>query len=209
MHIKAITLATALAFSGAAQAATINWNTWQANGTGSMGATTITYTGENDGVRFDTLYTPASSFADGSIVANAPTSANGIRALIGGNSGTNTITFSSAVVDPVFTIWSLGQGGIQASFVFDRATPVFVAGGPASQYGGSAITVSGNTVFGSEGNGTVKFIGTYTSLSWTNPVAENYYGFNVGVAAVPEPAEYGMLLLGLGAVGFMARRRRG
>jgi len=40
-------------------------------------------------------------------------------------------------------------------------------------------------------------------------VAENYYGFNVGVSAVPEPAEYGMLLLGLGAVGFMARRRRG
>lgn len=208
MRIKALTLAAALACTGASQAATIDWNTWQADGSGIMGANTISYTGENDGVRFDTLFTPVSTFADGSVVANAPVQANGIRELIGGNSTVNTITFSSAVVNPVMAIWSLGQGGVQASFAFNNATPVLISGGPSTQYAGNPITVSGNSVFGVEGNGTVQFMGTYTSLSWTNPVAENYYGFNVGVAAVPEPAEYGMLLAGLAAVGLIARRRR-
>jgi len=209
MRIKALTLAAALVCTGAAHAATIDWNTWQTTSSGSLGALTVGYSGENDGIRFDTQYTPTGSFADGSIVANAPTQANGILALIGGDSTVNTITFSKAVVNPVMAIWSLGQNGNQASFVFNNATPMLVAGGPSTQYQGSSLTVNGNTVFGTEGNGTVQFIGTFTSISWTNPVAENYYGFNVGVAAVPEPAEYGMLLIGLGAVGFMARRRRG
>ena len=32
--------------------------------------------------------------------------------------------------------------------------------------------------------------------------------FNVGVAAVPEPETYAMMLAGLGLMGFVARRRK-
>jgi len=93
------------------------------------------------------------------------------------------------------------------------STPIFVSGGPSNEYGGSAISVIGDTVYGVEGNGTVQFKGTFTSISWTNPVYENWYGFDVGVAgvaaAVPEPETYALMLAGLAAVGFVARRRRG
>jgi hypothetical protein len=57
----------------------------------------------------------------------------------------------------------------------------------------------------------VQFIGTYNSISWTNPVYEYWYGFDAGVAgvaAVPEPETYVLMLAGLAGVGFMARRRR-
>jgi hypothetical protein len=154
-------------------------------------------------------YLPATTFADGTTVANAPTPANGILQIFGGNPSTQTVTFSQAVVNPVFAIWSLGQGGIDASFVFDQ-TPTFISGGPNAEYGGVAITVSGNTVHGQEANGTVQFLGTFTSLSWTNPVFENWYGFNVGfesVAAVPEPSTWFMMILGFAGVGLMAYRR--
>ena len=71
--------------------------------------------------------------------------------------------------------------------------------------------MSGNNVYGAEGNGTVEFMGTYTSISWTNPTNENWYGFNVGVAgvaaAVPEPASMGLMLAGLTLVGLAMRRK--
>jgi hypothetical protein len=115
----------------------------------------------------------------------------------------NTLTFSVPIVDPVIAIWSLGQGGIEASFDFVGVTPVLVAGGPNAEYGGSAITVSGNIVNGREGNGTIQLMGTYSSLQWTNPTFENWYGFNVGIAEVgttpvPEPGELLLFVLGLG-----------
>jgi hypothetical protein len=45
--------------------------------------------------------------------------------------------------------------------------------------------VSGNTVFGSEGNGTIRFLGTYSSIWWKNPLPEYFYGFTVGVPEKP------------------------
>ncbi len=211
--------AAALAASGLGHAATIDWNTWSSNSAGSIstasGPISVTYSGEMSGQYADyPSWGPSATFADGTIVANAPVAANGIVRLIGGGGGAavvDTVTFSQAVVNPVFSIWSLGQGGDTASFHFIGATPVFVAGGPGAEYGGSSITVSGNDVLGTEGDGTVQFIGTFTSLSWTNPVAEDWYGFDVGVAgvaaAVPEPGSMGMLVAGLTLTGLAIRRR--
>ena len=213
MKLKYALAAATLAVSGLAQSAAIDWNQWTSNSTGSIASTpvTITFTGQNGGGWSASYpsYGPAATWADGTVVSNAPT--GGIVVLSGGNTNVNTVTFSQAVTNPIFAIWSLGQGGINASFNFIGATPVFVSGGASAEYGGSSISVSGNNVSGNEGNGTVEFLGTYTSLSWTNPTYEYWYGFNVGITdvapSVPEPASIGLMLAGLTLVG-LARRRK-
>ena len=134
-------------------------------------------------------------------------SPNDIIQLVGGNANVNTITFSTSVTDPVIAIWSLGQSGIAARFDFNL-TPTLQAGGPSNEYSGSSIVVSGDSVIGEEGNGTVAFFGTFSSITFANPVFENWYGFTVGVPApVPEPSAYMLVLAGLAAFGFAARRK--
>ena len=114
------------------------------------------------------------------------------------------------MTNPYIAIWSLGQTGVNASFNFN-ATPVLDSGGGSNEYGGSTISVVGNNVYGIEGNGVVQFNGTFTSISWTNPVYENWYGFTVGIAnvasnEVPEPLT--LSLFGAGLIGAASLRRR-
>ena len=153
-------------------------------------------------------YTPVATFSGGT-VSNGPAQADGIVRIIGGTpTGTHTITFSQAVLNPVLAIWSLGQPGFLAQFVFGQPFTI-QSGGPNAEYGGAAITAVGNTVSGLEGNGVIQFSGSLTSITWTNPVVEDWYGFTVGipVAAVPEPETYALLLAGLAVLGARARRR--
>ena len=193
-----------------ASAATITWNTWETASTGTMGAVNVGYNGPAELVTGYPSYLPASTFADGTIVSNAPQPSNNILRITGGNSNIYTLSFSQALINPVIAIWSLGQSGDPTSFVFTQ-TPTFVAGGPSNEYGGQAITVSGNTVGGVEGNGTVEFLGTFASISWSNPQFEYWYGFNVGytsVSPVPEPSTWGMMIMGFLGLGYLAYRRR-
>ncbi len=217
----AVLLIGALMATSGAQAATITWTQWTSGVSGSPGSATGTlalspditvgFSGKTGGLVSNyPSWGPSSTYADGAIVDNAPPKAGNIVYLTGGDSTVQTLTFSAPVVNPIMSIWSLGQGGIKASFNFNDATPVLVAGGRSNEYGGSSITVSGNNVYGNEGNGTVEFIGTYSSLSWTNPTYEGWYGFTVGVtaAAVPEPQSLPLLILGLGGVALGLLRRR-
>jgi hypothetical protein len=85
-------------------------------------------------------------------------------------------------------------------------------GGPSNEYGGSSIHLvpGNNAITGNEGNGVIEFIGNYSSITFTNPVFENWYGFTLGVAGLavsppppsaPEPATFvllGVCLVGLG-----------
>lgn len=205
-----------------AQAAPIDWNAWSSATGGTIAPDSVGVTFAIAGTgSLDQLvpgypsYTPTATFADGTLVNNAPVPADGIIRLEGGNTNVNTVTFSKPVVNPVMAIWSLGAGGTPAQFDFINATPVFVSGGPSAEYGGSAITISGNDVLGSEGNGTVQFIGTFTSLSWTNPQSEYWYGFDVGIAGVssvsaPEPSTLALFSIALVplAATFWRRGRR-
>ena len=213
--VAAITMAAGV---GQAEASLIDWTTWTgatANPTtgsasGNAGSVGISYSGELQSLSPLGAYpswTPTSTFSGGS-VSNGPSPSGGIIQLFGDTGATDTITFSHAVTNPVFAIWSLGQGGVDASFNFGQ-TPTFVAGGVSAEYTGTSINVLGNVVSGQEANGTVMFLGTFNTISWTNPTREDWYGFTVGVqSAVPEPSTWAMMILGFAGIGLMTYRRR-
>jgi hypothetical protein len=188
---------------------TSNTNTGAALATFADVGVTASYSGELRSFQANyPSYTPSATFSGGT-VSNGPAQADGIVRIIGGTpTGTHTITFSEAVLNPVLAIWSLGQPGFLAQFVFGQPFTI-QCGGPNAEYGGAAITAVGNTVSGLEGNGVIQFSGSLTSITWTNPVAEDWYGFTLGlpVAAIPEPETYALLLAGLAVLGARARRR--
>lgn len=228
--MKTLLLTAALVSLGFATAANATvWTIWSdsytigltgAKATGALGGVTVSYDGEiNKGITNPACggicfgypsWTPASTYADGTVVTSAPPPADGTIQLVGGaGTSLDTITFSTPVTDPVIAIWSLGRKGTTAEFVFSAGdTPVFVAGGKSTEYGGEPIIVSGNTVGGQEGNGTVEFVGTYTSISFKTPEKEGWYGFTVGLAsAIPESSTWTMFPLGFAGLGYAGFRR--
>lgn len=220
----ALALAAALTTAVAvpAGAATV-WTDWTSATTGAPGSAagtldgvSVSYAGEVLSNRvingsFATAWAPSTSFVGGT-VTTSPASVGDIITLAGAFTGTNTLSFSSPVTNPVFAIWSLGQPGSPDSFTFNT-TPTFEVGGRNVSFGGSAVSVNGNVVTGSEGNGVLQFTGTFSSISFTS-TPEFYYGFTVGmngpggVAPIPEPSTWALIIAGLAVVGGVAHRRR-
>lgn len=220
--VSVASLALLSTFSLASTYSYVNWQNSTGNGTNQTvtGTLTIgsqvinvTYTGEvnftqlnNTGTNY---FLPVSTYT-GSTVSNAPTQSDMI-AMSGQTGHTNTITFSSAVVNPIIDVVSMGQPSIGTSYDFN--TPIVILNqGPGQAYGGSATSLSvsnGDTLVGNEGDGSVQITGTFTSISWTTSNGENWNGFNFGATqAVPEPS--GFAGLGIAAAGLLGafRRRR-
>ncbi|WP_229258757.1 PEPxxWA-CTERM sorting domain-containing protein [Duganella flavida] len=191
---------------------TVNWTKWDNASTGQfmfgMTNVTVTYTGETFGMDTSAyIYDVPSSFTNAE-VTNTPGSNGTILMSGGGPYVVNNFHFSSPVTNPYLDMFSVGQGGVPVSFVFQNGSFTILAQG-SGHWGGGTLTQSGMTVTGVEGNGLLKFSGTYTDISFITPNGEYYYGATVGgmVSGVPEPATYAMLLAGLGLTGALARRK--
>jgi hypothetical protein len=203
-----------------AHADTIAWTNWSTasagnpgSASGTAGTITITYSGQTSGLTNVPSWTPASTFTGGE-VGNAPPHTPTIQ-LQGGSMLTETISFSSTVVDPIFAIWSLGAPTAPATFDFSSKSGQpfdLLGGGPSTEFGGSALTSTGSVVHGSEGNGLVQFSGSFDSITFTTPNFENYYAFTVGYdltqtggGTVPEPATLSLFGFGLAALPLVRR----
>jgi hypothetical protein len=160
---------------------------------------------------------PATTFSGGG-VDNPPPTGDAI-AIAGGTGSVNTLTFSTAVTNPVMAIWSLG-GFTSAQYVFGNEDLDVVVGGPSLEFGGvSIVELAGNIVSSGanpslilpfESNGVIRFNGTFTTIDWTVPNIEVFHMFTIGIPAqaVPEPATLLLLSLVIGLAGAYRPRRR-
>lgn len=208
----AMLLASAIA-APAFAADTVSWANWStlASGTMQQGSNTITvsYNGENLGIDHNAyIYDVPSSFTNAQ-VTNTP-GTNGTILMSGGGTRVNTFHFSQAVTNPYIDVFSVGQNGVPVAFNFlNGASFSILAQGGGHWAGGSLTQTSPSSFVGREGNGLLQFNGTFTDISFTTPNSEYYYGATIGIAAaVPEPETYAMMLAGLGALAFAARRRK-
>jgi hypothetical protein len=202
-----------------AAAAPIAWTDWTTATNGTLGTASgvisyngaplikVSYSGE---VAFAQLaggtnyWDPAKPFTN-EIVSNAPPAAD-IVALIGGSNYSSVLTFSSPVTDPIMAIVGLGRPSQARSYDFDQPFDVLsfapgFLGGP-----GKLVELPGSVLEGREGHGTIQFKGTFSSIRWTVPIAENWHGFTVGAVnlaladepetVTPEPDTLALALFG-------------
>lgn len=213
-----------LALAAPSWAATVAWADWTATtsdtvtGTVQVGSSSVgvTYSGAQysfaqvDGAGTN-YWTPTDPYLSPT-VSNAPATSDLIALSA---SGTSTITFSQAVVNPLIALTSWNNAVV--TFGGGADTQVYNVQYLSSGCGfwgcGSFSDPTSNSFTGTgELQGVIELVGTYTSISFTDATPEFWHGLTVGVAgvtsAVPEPAGMALLMAGLLVVGLGGRRRQ-
>lgn len=241
--LGALTIATA---SPAAFAVPVYWTDWtsgattggvfNAQGTITTSTSTVQVTYSNpQGIAFfqdgigDTDYwrsggvrNDATSPYTSPLVDNIPTGSDMIAL---NRAGTQTLSFSEAIANPVFSYISLNGNGYAFNqdfeiLSFGNGTPDNTCGfwGCGTSYKNVVDLGGGNFEYQllgtGEPHGTIRFTGAFDSVSWRSLSNENWNGFTVGIQgtalevpqSVPEPGS--LALLGLGLFGFVASRRK-
>jgi hypothetical protein len=128
-------------------------------------------------------------------VENAPPTPDLLQ-LSGGLNQTYEVTLSEPIKDPVMAIVSLGAAGTRTTYDFD--SPFAIVSQGAGYWGGNdtALTALPDDILeGYEGHGTIRFIGTFSTFSWTVPTTESWHGFTFAIrtteAIEPTPSEGG------------------
>lgn len=135
---------------------------------------------------------PAGSIFGGNFLAAGPTSGSPA-----------TLTFTGTGVDYISFLWgSPDTYNVLTVTSTGGATQTFTAAGL-----GFSVT-NGNQSFSQYVQFTGSAASKITSLSYTNvPAIDAFETANYSITPIPEPQTYALLLAGLGAVGFVARRR--
>ncbi len=199
-----------------AQAATVTWTDWTSKSPGTVvgdvGGVGVTYTGSYEFAQLG-LATETNFWTEGSpapytgsaLIDNAPTPSEMV-ALNG--SGTHTLTFAEALLNPIMTIVSLGRTNLPVAYDFDSPFSVLSEG--RGYWGDGSYTLSaGDVLTGYELHAAIQFSGLLKSISWTSNPSENWHGITLGtVAAIPLPAGLPLILSAVGLLGFLGYRRR-
>lgn len=102
--------------------------------------------------------------------------------LSGGDNTIYKVHLSQPIRDPIMAIVSLGSGSNTITYNFDSPFTIvsqgrgFWGGGPTS-----LVALANNVLQGTEGHGTIKFLGTFSDFSWTVPRNEFWHGFTFAI----------------------------
>ena len=220
--IAAMTLSTLAA--AAAHAGTVDWTDWTSktsntvSGSVLSGSTLVdvTYSGAQyafaqiNGVGTN-YWSPTTPYISAT-VSNPPTPVD-LVALSA--AGTSTITFSTAVVNPLIALVSWNGAHVTFGGGSDNQTYniQYLSSGCGFWGCGSFSSPTSNSFVGSgELHGVIELVGTYTTISFTDTTPENWHGLTVGfegvaVPAVPEPSVAWLMLAGMPIFAAIARRR--
>jgi hypothetical protein len=229
------------------QADPVFWTDWltstpaggfTATGTITTGTSTVGVTYNNpQGIAFyqtgggtDTDYwtnsahvrDPARSPYTSTLVDNIPTGTDMIALKF---AGSQSLTFSQAIANPVFSYVSLNGNGYAFNQDFDILSfgdgSVRDAGywGVGTSFKNVVDLGGGNFEYQllgtGEPHGTIRFKGSFSTVDWRSLSSENWNGFTVGVAGTsaevftPEPGAVALFFgAGVAGMGLLKRRRR-